>query len=49
MWRGYTGLVRVPVWTDDDGSRVIGVLLDVTARLEWVTQVRVQTTEEFSV
>jgi hypothetical protein len=48
-WAGYTGMVQVPLWTEEDGSRVIGVIIDHTAKMEWVTEVEVVTVRRFRV
>jgi hypothetical protein len=48
-WSGHSGLVRVPIWTCEDGERFIGVVLDVGGRLEWVTEVEVVRTDRVRV
>lgn len=38
-WAGYSGIVQVPLHTLEEGDRRIGVLLDRTGRVEWVSRV----------
>ena len=48
-YRGYEGVIEVPLWTRGEGDRVIGVLLYGLDRLVWVTAVEVLNTFRYRI